>query len=137
MLVVLFGSACLGEEKERYVSLSISSKELLSKNGKIKLTKLNGTHSVGIVCSDEVWQLFLKNKQELRPSIEKPVPKGAELMVGRTGAAGTFCDGVKDCHYLFGVSSTSDLGLLLVLPGVLKKADFRIVVMKSPAQTAL
>lgn len=108
----------------------------------VELEPLYGSHSVGIVVSDKMWEVLSKAVSNDSTSIQVEVAHNTnsdiQMSTVKLGEKGTFCDHVLGCRYLFQISAHSSVQVRIKLPielDWLRKEQVNIIVMKDPRET--
>lgn len=120
------------------VLCSFPATDFTSNPTRIKTSGLAGRHAVAIVCSKELWDVFLIHKTEFVVTVEHSTNLSHGEVVLAIGESSSLnCDRVPDSHLLFYLNASDQATILLTLPEALlrqQNKEWRIIVFSSPSQ---
>ena len=108
----------------------------------VELESLVGTHAVGIVVSDKMWDVLSKAIGNDPPRIQVEVAQNKtgdiQMFAVKLGLKGTSCDHIPGCRYFFSLVAHSSVPVRIKLPvegDWLREEGVSIIVMKDPRET--
>ncbi|OAI54123.1 hypothetical protein AYO47_03475 [Planctomyces sp. SCGC AG-212-M04] len=132
-----------GQEADRLV-LVRKKVEAFDRKGEISelsfaVKNLDELCCLGIVCTDAQWEKLVRRSKEIGIHFVAKDGKQTEPVARRIGYKGTWCDTVKNCHYLVTVGIVGPADVVITMPTDLAEAvageGTEIIITKSPIQT--
>ncbi|MEQ1748995.1 MAG: hypothetical protein ABL974_06205 [Prosthecobacter sp.] len=136
IIAILMGVSSCSRRAKSLVLQRFGQESLVNNNLVLELRSLQGNHSLGIQCSDQIWMRIIGAEKSIKITL---TASPAFHLVQKFGHKGSFCDKQPECHFLLAVSGKGDGKLVISLPSdiadQLSKTNFAVMVMKEPSQT--